>query len=185
MVIAATGGVKDMQLPLNLIWDNLLPGVKAEVLPESEASDKLKEKLKQLQVILPEGVRNSEIEAELSEKRFKLEKNPYKFETIAFKFETGSIEFEVTTSDLKKTADVGIGKWTENSIETDGKIERVMLTGIWLDAITLLIQCRYIETPFGLQFKFTFNQDKVNMKAKYNVGFEATDWLEISGIRSM
>jgi CubicO group peptidase (beta-lactamase class C family) len=185
MVIAATSGVKNMQLPLNLIWDNLLSGVKTEVLPESEASDLLKEKLKALQVLLPEGAKNSDLVAELSGKSFKLEENLYKFETVVFEFETGSLRFQVTSDGQKNIVNVGIGEWTENTIEIDGRENRVMLTGIWLDHTTLLIQCRFIETPFAHQLKFTFNQDNVVMKAKHNVGFETPEWLEVSGVRSI
>src|SRR5208337_1845118 len=55
-VIAITGGFKDMQGVMNLIWDELAPGLKPSPLAANEeASGKLEKKLKSLSLRVPEG----------------------------------------------------------------------------------------------------------------------------------
>jgi CubicO group peptidase (beta-lactamase class C family) len=55
-VIAITGGLRDMQAVLNLVWDKLLPAMKPSALPADEsAQKKLERKLKALSLRLPAG----------------------------------------------------------------------------------------------------------------------------------
>src|SRR5208283_5747762 len=55
-VIAITSGVKDMQFVLNLIWDKLLPALKASPLTEDDAArQKLEHMLKNLSLRTVEG----------------------------------------------------------------------------------------------------------------------------------
>ncbi len=183
MVIAVTGGLKDMQLPLNLIWDNLLPGITDTELPESKEYIKLMEKLNSLQVLLPEGRKTSEIEPEIAESTYRFEENPYKFETAAFSFEGESIRITGFKDGKNQVLEAGIGKWCKDYFESEGRKEPVMLTGIWQDSRKLLIQCRFIEAPFALQLRYNFNKDEVLLESRMNVGFETPVWNKTLGKR--
>jgi hypothetical protein len=79
-----------------------------------------------------------------------------------------------------KDLDAGIGEWMEGQIDY-AILHRAVLTAIWLEDTTLLIQGCFIETPFAIQFKFTFKEDQVFMAYKINVGFEETKWNIVSG----
>ena len=50
-VVAITADTRDMQAELNVVWDKLLPALRASSLPpDHEAESKLKEKLATLEV---------------------------------------------------------------------------------------------------------------------------------------
>lgn len=70
MVVAITSGLKDMQIPLNLLWDHLLPGICDAKLPESAVSQELMNKLNTLKVLLPKGDKISEMAEEIAGKCF-------------------------------------------------------------------------------------------------------------------
>src|SRR4249919_1631027 len=55
-VVAITSGVRDMQAPMNLIWEKLVPAMKAEPLPEDDAARRrLEAKIAGLTVRMPSG----------------------------------------------------------------------------------------------------------------------------------
>ncbi len=183
MVIAITSGLKDMQKPLNLIWDNLLEGITDEVLPESAESGKLKEKLASLQVLMPTGQKTSDLSGEYQGSSYRLTENTFKFDTIRFEFDSDIIRFEVSMKGENQTLEAGIGKWCKGTMLNDGKKEPVMMTGIWTAENDLLVQSRSLETPFALQFRYKFNKDELTFEAKINVGFEETEALKATGVR--
>lgn len=183
MVIAITGGLKDMQKPLKLIWDNLLEGIADEVLPESAESGRLKEKLATLQVLMPDGQKTSDLSGEYQGSTYRLTENLFKFDAIRFEFDSDIIRLGVSLKGEKQTLEAGVGKWCKGTMLNEGKKEPVMLTGIWTEESDLLVQCRSLETPFALQFHYRFNKDELAFEAKVNVGFEETDAIKITGSR--
>src|SRR5262249_2559045 len=66
-VVAITSGVLDMQRVLNLVWEKLLPAMKANPLPEDIAARrKLEAKLADLTVRLPSGQPTAPLAAKVS-----------------------------------------------------------------------------------------------------------------------
>ncbi|MDF2540512.1 MAG: beta-lactamase [Herbinix sp.] len=182
VVIAITGGMKDMQLPLNLVFEHLLPGITNETLTEGSDTTTLKEKLNSLQVMLPDGMKQSEIIPKINGRCFPLRDNMYQFETITFQFETDKILLKILSKGKEQELEIGIGYWTKGFMENDrGKIP-VMLTGIWQENTKLSLSCRYIETPFADQMIVSFQNDQIQIAMKENVGFSEPTWNEVLGI---
>jgi hypothetical protein len=180
VVIAITGGMKDMQLPLNILWEQLLPGITDEELPENQGYTLLAAKLAFLTTLLPEGRKTSKIASEIAHRSFRLEENEFGFESVAFTFDNDRIHMSIGVAGQNKELDAGIGEWMEGQIDY-AVLHRAVLTAIWLEDTTLLIQGCFIETPFAIQFKFTFKDDHLLMAYKFNVGFEETKWNIVSG----
>ncbi len=181
MVVAITSGLKDMQIPLNLLWDHLLPGIGDNKLPESAAYQELMDKLNSLKVLLPEGDDTSEIAEEVAGKCFTLDENEDHIESISFTFEKDTIHLHITACGKKQTLNAGIGTWAANYLESFDRKVPVRLTGTWQSSTTLLIQCRFVETPFAKQFRFTFTKEGLIAETKGNVGFEEPGWNRILG----
>ena len=81
-VIAITGGLKDMQSVLNLVWDKLLPAMSAAPLPADDASrDKLERTLKELS--LP-PLKSTGSPLKVLGKKYAFPVNKSKLETLCF-----------------------------------------------------------------------------------------------------
>ncbi|WMJ88986.1 serine hydrolase domain-containing protein [Anaerocolumna sp. MB42-C2] len=181
MVVAITSGLKDMQIPLNLLWDHLLPGICDAKLPESAVSQELMNKLNTLKVLLPKGDKISEMAEEIAGKCFTLDDNEDHIESISFAFDEDVIHLHITARGKKQTLQAGIGTWTAGYLECFDRKMPARLTGIWLNNTTLLIQCRLVETPFAKQFRFTFSKEGLIVESKGNVGFEEPGWNKTLG----
>lgn len=181
IVMAITGGMKDMQIPLDILWDNLLPGITDGELPECSDYNKLIDKLNSLNSLLPEGQITSKILSDIAGKSFQLDENMDKFESLAFDFDTDCFHMTIGFAGRKLVLEVGIGQWKEGYLEQEGRRVPVMLTGIWQEETTLLIQCRYIETPFAIQYRCNFKDNQLFFTSKANVGFEEPKWNEVLG----
>ena len=84
-VIAITGGVRDMQAVLNLVWEHLLPGMKAAApLPaDAPAQDRLSKKLASLSLPPQAGKPTSPNARRVSGRTYELPKNDDGIEAIA------------------------------------------------------------------------------------------------------
>lgn len=176
MVMVITGGLSDMQLPLNILWKEILPEITDAVLPEASDYTRLMEKLNSLKVLMPAGQKQSRLIPMISEKTIRLDKNPDRFETVAFSIEQDRIHMTFGTGEQNQDLVAGIGHWKENYHESKGGRKHVFLTGIWQDEATLLLQRRYVETPYAVQYLFEFKDDQVNMTSKVNVTFGDARW---------
>jgi hypothetical protein len=171
MVLAITGGLSNMQKPLNFLWDNILPGITDEVSSEAEQYECLSEKLTSLKVLMPIGQSTSHLSQAIADKRFQLNDNQDKFDHVAFHFYDDYIQMIICSSEQEQVLKIGIGHWMENYLIRKGYREHVFMTGIWKDSNTLLIQCRFIETPYAFIYQFVFDNQKVSMSSKINVTF--------------
>ena len=82
MVVSANAGCNDFQKELNLIWDNLLPGVKDAPLPEDPAAQsKLADRLAKLEIA---PVKSSCSLGVDFRKKFEFKENKRGFKSIAF-----------------------------------------------------------------------------------------------------
>ena len=89
--MAITSGVRDMQAPLNLVWEKLLPTLQASPLPEdSVAHRKLVTKLAGLTVRLPTGKSTGPLAAKVSGKWYAFPENDRGIEAVAVDFRAGS-----------------------------------------------------------------------------------------------
>ncbi|MDF2539545.1 MAG: class beta-lactamase-related serine hydrolase [Herbinix sp.] len=181
VVLAITGGMKDMQLTLDIIWDSLLSGIMDEELPDSPQHKLLVEKLSSLKVPMPLGNTTSKLIPDISEKEYAIS-NSDRFDSVRFEFYDDKLKMTLGSGDYKQTLDIGVGYWAEGYMQHLGSKDHVMFSGIWEDETTLLIQCRYIETPYAVQYRFVFENGQVRMESTVNVSFGVAMWDEMLGI---
>lgn len=171
-VLAITGGMKDLQKPLELVWNKLIPGFTENALPETEDYEKLKDKLTSLRLLLPEGKDKSSMESRINGKSYKMESNPFRLEEIAFSFASEHISMSITEGGQKNVYEVGIGYWTMGTINLEGNPEPVALSGSWEDDTTLIIKGSLLQMPFANNYRIQFSGDELLLEQKLNVGFE-------------
>lgn len=180
-VIAITSGVKDMQSILNLVWQKLLPALNSSALAsDDEAGQKLRQKLTELTVRLPEGIGEP---TKFSGKKYEFPANDLKLETIALeRAADGGHETLVTRVDgVEQRIVCGRGKWHEGLVAWGPLVQQPAATaGGWTnDAFTAKI-CFY-ETPFIVTVRLKFSGDELTLNSESNVGFGRTRQPELVG----
>ncbi|HEV3237540.1 MAG TPA: serine hydrolase, partial [Gemmataceae bacterium] len=86
-VVAITSGVKDMQAVLNLVWDKLLPAMKADALSaDDDANAKLQAKLVSLILPVQKGLASSQTPKDVAGKLFTFPTNDQKLEQLGLEF---------------------------------------------------------------------------------------------------
>ncbi len=173
-VLAITGGMKDLQKPLELVWNKLLPGFMDNALPESEEYERLKNKLISLQLLQPEGKENSSLESDIQGKTYRLEPNPLGVDEISLSFNSESIRMSMTEDGNRYEYSVGIGHWAMSTYNFQGKQEPAAFIGFWEDDTTLVIKGSLLQTPFAGNYRLQFKGNELHLEQNINVGFEQT-----------
>jgi CubicO group peptidase (beta-lactamase class C family) len=174
-VIAITSGVKDMQAVLNLIWDKLLPAMRASPLPADEATHKkLTDKLKGLTLRPQTG---SATPAKVLGKKFEFPTNDRKLESITLESEGKdtpvTLVARINGTDQRIACAPGAwqkGKWAWGSLP----MQPAAGSGAWTEDDTFTARVCLVETPFIVTFRLKFAGDEVRCEVETNVGFGQT-----------
>ena len=173
-VLAITSGVPNMQIPLDKVWEHLLPAMSSSTaLPENtQASSALSARLKQLGLRHPAGQPTSPTAARVSGKRFSFPKNDMQIEAAALSFEPTSTTLTLWDNFGKHDIACGSGAWLKGSTKFgDGEEGVVAASGAWADENTYVVQRYYYETPFAATLAFHFNGDVLELTLTPNVSF--------------
>ncbi len=171
-VLAITSGLGDMQVPLDLVWDILLPAMHAEALPDnSEVQAKLTAALGSLNLPVSVGSLSSALETKISGKTFVYESEQAPVQSIHFDFQPQRCI--VTTHDKhgEHQLDLGRGEWLLS--ETDAFEEPALTAGCitWKDESTLEITVYAYTTPFCYTNTCRFGEETVSTSMHTNVSF--------------
>ena len=91
-VVAITAEVSDMQGELDLVWDHLLPAMKAQPLPRDRPSEaQLQQTLASLTLAPPTGQSSSPTAASISGKTFNLDSNELGLQSASFAFSSARL----------------------------------------------------------------------------------------------
>lgn len=183
-VLAITGGVDvfDMQPPLDLVWELLLPALSTESLAEDAVSHQhLTEKLANLNHPPVQGKPDSPTAAGVSGKVYRVEANELQLETIALDFVGGGMR--IKRGRVEDTISYGVGVWQQgqttlfNQLWEDEPV-KIVASGAWTadDAFTMVI--RLYERPFYHTVTCHFAGDEMMIETRVNASFDSTrTWL--------
>ena len=178
-VLAITSGVGDMQQPLNLVWDVLLPAMDAAALPENPAAQAtLQTKLAGLALPPLVGESSSPIAAKVSGRDYSAEANDLQIEHICFEFGESSFTAIFTASGKEHAITGSYGRWQDGSTSIIAinryfpeKEHRCVVSGVWTAESSFTITTRFYETPFYGTILVQFKDDHVAMELFPNVAF--------------
>jgi CubicO group peptidase (beta-lactamase class C family) len=179
-VIGITSGLRDMQAVLNLVWDNLLPGMKSSPLPaDDDARTKLEQTLKGLTLRLPEG---SATPAKVAGRTFAFPTNDRKLESIALVEGDGGTTLVAKVNGTEQRIAVGRGSWKKGRAAWGPLPEQpVAAAGAWTVDGTFTAKVCLYETPFVHTIRLKFTGDEVKYESEANVGFGATKGGPLTG----
>jgi CubicO group peptidase (beta-lactamase class C family) len=190
-VIAITAGVRDMQTPMNHIWDKLLPAMKKDPLPEEAAAKtKLDEKLASLTMKLPAGQPKSALAEKVSGKWYEFPENERGIKAIALDFKTDSPAILVRTASGETKTPLGVGAWIKSRGGFANGLEKSLsvppnpgmaAAGAWSADDVFTVKLTLTETPFYTTMSFKFDGERLEFDSNYNVAFGPTKLAQLIG----
>ncbi|MBI5959315.1 MAG: serine hydrolase [Chloroflexi bacterium] len=175
-VLAITGGLGDMQVVLNLVWQHLLPAMgKRNPQPDQAlAHEALTQKLNSLAYQPPQGAVSSPISASVSGKTFVMEPNAQRFKTMSFDFSKPDPVITIRSPRSKHQIVCGAGAWREGRFDLVRHSPHLIASGIWSDETTFVMTFRFYETPFVYTMICHFAGDHLTIDGAINVSFGPT-----------
>jgi CubicO group peptidase (beta-lactamase class C family) len=182
-VLAITSGLGNMQPPLDLVWELLLPAMQPAPLPEDRtAQAALEQKLAQLALPPQPGRATSPLAAEVSGRTYRFEKNDQDIDTMTLAVANGG--GTLTVQDSKGTHEVraAAGSWLQGTTTLiDGRVYAVAASGAWASDDTYVIRMCFNATPFISTLTFRFSADQLTIDWKDNVAFGPTEHPPLIG----
>lgn len=175
-VLASTGGLGDMQVPLTLVWEHLLPAMREQPLPEdSAAHEALTKKLTALAYVPPQGAVSSPLASRVSGRRYEVEDKTSGVGPISLRFDDDGFTLSATTPNGDDTVSGGYGVWRKGTTSMFFIRDAASLaSGVWTAEDTFSITARLYETPFVQSVVCRFEDDRLNVDFKVNVSFGPT-----------
>jgi CubicO group peptidase (beta-lactamase class C family) len=187
-VVAITSGVRSMQAVLDLVWDDLLPAMKAQSLPADDEGDKkLHARLAGLAMPTPKGLASARIPKEIAGKAFTFPSNDQKVEAIGLEFGSGGDGVTL----LGKFGDAGEqripcgdGEWKKGRVAFGRMaLQPAAVSGAWTGNDTYTAKVCFYETPFTVTLRLDFSEGKLRLDSTWNVGFGPTKPAQLVGER--
>lgn len=190
-VVAITSGVRDMQSVMNLVWEKLLPAMKATPLPEDAvARRKLEAKLAGLTVRLPSGQPTAPRAAQVSGRWYEFPENDRGIKAMALDFNSESPALIVRLAGGETRTPIGVGSWTKSRGGFANGLDRflsvpahplVAASGAWTADDVFTVKIVAYETPFYSTLAFRFDGDRLLFDAEHNVAFGPTKLPQMVG----
>ncbi len=178
VVIVMTSEDKNMQGELDLVYEHLLPAMKAEALPADAATHKkLQQRLASLELAPPKGQATAPTAARINGKAFKLEANDLGLTRVHFEFAKDACIFTAHAGEAQHRIACALGYWQLGATAMPGtpprltpggkpKIQptsKVAASATWTDDNTLQLTWRYYETPHHDTVTCKFDGDAVSL----------------------
>ena len=193
-VVAITSNVGNMGEVLNLVWEHLLPGMKASALPDNERDlQALEDRLASMEIATDAGVSTSEVTAKVSGNTYRFETNteanPQGLESLKVQF--GSDKTLLTFKDALGEHEVscGNGTWihSETTYKTSfnqGKVERLKTgaKGVWISENVYKIKLCFTEALFSPTLTLRFENDTVKVELNGQLGFMTPPNPAVTGV---
>lgn len=180
-VLAITGGMDifDMQQPLNLVWDILLPAMSSDPLPDDAiAYHSLTDKLSNLSMQVVQGKSTSPIASQVSGKTYVVDKNILSIETIRFDFTGSDCTIRVKTGGKDETLPCGYATWLHGKTALFSQPllfedTPTAISGAWTTDTTFKMIIRLYETPFFHTVICDFIDHELMIEIQINVSMES------------
>ena len=170
-VLAITSGSSDLQGILNVVWEHLLPAMGDDPLAaDEEGLELLNDKLQGLAIKFPEGESGSPAASEITGRTYEIAaENPFGH-SIAFDFTASPAVITIAINGGEVSFAAGSGSWEKGAMANPMTVsDKIAVSGAWEDPATYFVRMVYYETPFFMDFRFTFEGDRLIWDTGRNV----------------
>ncbi|PYQ38124.1 MAG: serine hydrolase [Acidobacteria bacterium] len=192
-VVTITSGARDMQRVMNLVWDKLLPAMKAEAVPDDAAGRaQLEKKLAGLTVRVPAGTPTAALAKAVSRKWYDFPENDRGVQAVALDLSPASSALLVRTAGGETRTGIGLGSWARSRDGFANGLDRflsvpahplVAASGAWTAPDTFTVKIAAYETPFYSTLSLRFEEDRLRLDSEHNVAFGPTKLPPLVGQR--
>jgi CubicO group peptidase (beta-lactamase class C family) len=192
-VIAVTSGTTDLKGVVDIVFQNLLPALRAEALPDNPtAQQALKQKLAALALPLPSGTPTSARSADVSGRVYTTAANSYGVQSVQLDFSaTPNPVLTIQDADGPHAIPVGLSDWVRSRTGYRKRINELFDTpeqgiaarGAWSDDSTFTTKIVFNETPYTMNTTYRFEGEQVFINTTYNVRWGAATEAQITGTR--
>jgi CubicO group peptidase (beta-lactamase class C family) len=177
-VVVMTSESSNLQGQLDLVWDHLLPAMKASPLPTDRSADaQLQQTLAALALAMPRGQNSSPVAHRLAGKFFKFDSNDLGLQTVAFAFRNDACQVVFRDAQAEHPIACGLQRWQRGETGLPGTPPRLIsggapkpgtkfkiaTSGAWRDENTFEMMLRYYETPHHDTMTCRFDRDRVQI----------------------
>jgi CubicO group peptidase (beta-lactamase class C family) len=182
-VLAIIGGLQDMQIVLDKVWEHLLPAMQPAALPaDPQAYGELRDKLAALSLPLPKGQPSSPGAKQWSGKTYKLESNDLNLESVAIKFSHGRGTLIMRNERGEHPIQVGYATWLKGTTDVRGYVdESVAACGAWTADDTYEVRICYCDSTFCPVFRFHYMDGDLQLEVEPNVSWGTPTVRRIMG----
>jgi CubicO group peptidase (beta-lactamase class C family) len=182
-LVAITSGVKSMQAVLDVVWDKLLPALRAERLPDDVAArDELRSTLGRLTLAMPKGTAAPAVPAKATARRFVFPANDQKVEALSLERRGSEVALVGRFNGVDQRIACGRGSWVRGRLAYATLPEQpVAASGAWTAPDTYTAKLAFYETPFALTLTLRFAGDELLYDSEYNVAFGQTKQPSLVG----
>jgi CubicO group peptidase (beta-lactamase class C family) len=187
-VLAMIGGVRDMQVVLDKVWEHLLPAMQPQPLDKRQppaglqAYGELFARLATLALPLPQGQPSSPGAAQWPGKLYKLEHNDLKLESVALNFGDEGSTLLARDERGEHLLQAGHGTWLKGttSMLAAGE-EPVAACGAWTAEDIYEVRVCYYEGELCRVFRFHYTRGGLQLEVEPNVAWEPPTVTTIAG----
>lgn len=180
-VLAITSGIDvfDMQQPLDLVWDILLPAMNPEPLENDPVAHRqLRDTLGSLAVLPVARATSAPAAMHVWGQRYLLDANELTLKAVAFRFAEQTCEITFETEESLETILCGLGTWqrSRTSLFRQPLLftnAQVATSGAWTNEDTFTIVFRLFETPFYHTMVCHFAEEEMLIETQINVSLES------------
>ncbi|RPI02811.1 MAG: class C beta-lactamase-related serine hydrolase [Calditrichaeota bacterium] len=182
-VLAITGGVGDMQKPMNLVWNILLPAMEeSPVVPDFTVAAALEKKLLNLGLLPVSGEVGAKYAKSVSGATYVFEQNDQGLKSVSFDMKKNPSCIVIRDDKGEHVLFSGYGTWVAGTTDfAVDAVQSVAASGAWTASNQYLLKLCYYETPYVPQFLFQFQDQEVHLTVHYNVSFGDRKWVEVVG----
>lgn len=190
-VLAITSGLGNMQAPLDIVWEKLLPAMGAAPLAADSAShEALQQKLAGLALAPQSGAATSPLAADVSGRRYTFTLDEQQgdnddlteIRALTLTLDKNGATFSLHNRYGEQRVHCGYGEWQKGVITVDQRGPApVAASGAWVADDTYVIKQYFDETPFLNTTTLHFAGDQVTYQGRLNVSFGPTEFPKLVG----
>jgi len=187
VVVAMSSAVRDLQVPLDLVWEHLLPACgDASLAPDDEGRAALAEAFAGLRLTWPQGEPTSPVAARLDGRRLTFDPNPLGVTSATVRFGEASDHVEVRVEGETVALDLGHdepapGELAPRYPGMPGP-EPVLAHAVWTARDEYVATVRALEDTPVLTVTVRVRGDLVEVTPTVNVSFGPTDLPTLRGV---